>query len=231
MGQKIHPIGFRLGISMDWQAHWFPKYTWQYSFYAIQDQKIRNLVRKVCGQDGGVSRILVERSSSEAIITVNTSRPGIIIGRGGKRVDEMRTAIEKLIGSKVKINIQEIHQPDLDATVVGNSIAEQIERRVPYRRAVNATMQRTMQAGAEGIKVTVSGRLGGADIARSEKHLEGRVPLHTLRARIDFAVCEARTSYGVVGVKVWIHTGRAELIADEDLLQQAVTRPAFDSNN
>jgi len=149
----------------------------------------------------------IERGAQDLVVTINTARPGIIIGRGGTRVDELRGDLEKLTEKRSRLNIQEIRQPELDATLVGQSIAEQLERRVAYRRAVRLAMQRTMQSGALGIKVVVAGRLGGAEIARTDKQKEGRTPLHTLRAQIDFAVSEAKTTFGVIGIKVWIYTG------------------------
>ena len=237
MGQKIHPLGFRVGVTIDWQAHWFPKSMRTYATYAVQDQKIRELIRKTCGQEGGVSKISIERNINDIAggktgtlsVTIHTARPGVIIGRGGKRVDDIKEELQNLTGLKVKLTIQEINQPELDAVIVGRNIAEQLERRVAVRRAMLSAVQRTMQSGALGIKVVVSGRLGGADIARVEKHLEGQVPLHTLRADIDFAVSEAMTTYGVIGVKVWINRGRAELVPDNAFLSQASSRPVFDS--
>jgi small subunit ribosomal protein S3 len=207
MGQKTHPIGFRLGGVQDWRAHWFASKASDYRRLTEEDQKIRGLIQDRYAESGAISRVEIERGAQDLVVTINTARPGIIIGRGGTRVDELRGDLEKLTEKRSRLNIQEIRQPELDATLVGQSIAEQLERRVAYRRAVRLAMQRTMQSGALGIKVVVSGRLGGAEIARTDKQKEGRTPLHTLRAQIDFAVSEAKTTFGVVGVKVWIYTG------------------------
>ncbi len=207
MGQKTHPIGFRLGGVMDWQAHWFAHRGGEYRKLTAEDYSIRSLITKQFGESGAISKIEIERGPQDLVVTINTARPGIIIGRGGQRVDELRAELEKMTEKRARLNIQEVRQPELDAALVGRSIAEQIERRVAYRRAVRLAMQRTMQSGAKGIKVVVSGRLGGADIARTDKQMDGRVPLHTLRAEIDYAVSESHTTYGTVGVKVWIYRG------------------------
>jgi small subunit ribosomal protein S3 len=207
MGQKTHPIGFRLGGVQDWRAHWFASKSSDYRRLTEEDQKIRGLINDQYAESGAISRVEIERGAQDLVVTINTARPGIIIGRGGTRVDELRGDLEKLTAKRSRLNIQEIRQPELDATLVGQSIAEQLERRVAYRRAVRMAMQRTMQSGALGIKVVVSGRLGGAEIARTDKQKEGRTPLHTLRAQIDFAVSEAKTTFGVIGIKVWIYTG------------------------
>ena len=207
MGQKTHPIGFRLGGVQDWRAHWFASKASDYRRLTEEDQKIRGLINGRYAESGAISRVEIERGAQDLVITINTARPGIIIGRGGTRVDELRSDLEKLTEKRSRLNIQEIRQPELDATLVGQSIAEQLERRVAYRRAVRLAMQRTMQSGALGIKVVVAGRLGGAEIARTDKQKEGRTPLHTLRAQIDFAVSEAKTTFGVIGIKVWIYTG------------------------
>lgn len=207
MGQKTHPIGFRLGGVMDWQAHWFAHRGSEYRKLTAEDYSIRQLITGQFGDSGAISKIEIERGPQDLVVTINTARPGIIIGRGGQRVDELRAELEKMTEKRARLNIQEVRQPELDAELVGRSIAEQIERRVAYRRAVRLAMQRTMQSGAKGIKVVVSGRLGGADIARTDKQMEGRVPLHTLRAEIDYAVSVAATTYGTVGIKVWIYRG------------------------
>ncbi len=207
MGQKTHPIGFRLGGVQDWRAHWFASKASDYRRLTEEDQKIRGLINDRYAESGAISRVEIERGAQDLVVTINTARPGIIIGRGGTRVDELRSDLEKLTEKRSRLNIQEIRQPELDATLVGQSIAEQLERRVAYRRAVRLAMQRTMQSGAQGIKIVVAGRLGGAEIARTDKQKEGRTPLHTLRAQIDFAVSEAKTTFGVIGIKVWIYTG------------------------
>lgn len=207
MGQKTHPIGFRLGGVQDWRAHWFASKGSDYRRLTEEDQSIRSLINERYAESGAISRVEIERGAQDLVVTINTARPGIIIGRGGTRVDELKSDLEKLTEKRARLNIQEIRQPELDATLVGEAIAEQLERRVAYRRAVRLAMQRTMQSGALGIKVFVAGRLGGAEIARTDKQLEGRTPLHTLRAQIDFAVSEAKTTFGVIGIKVWIYTG------------------------
>ena len=207
MGQKTHPIGFRLGGVQDWRAHWFASKATDYRNLTEEDQAIRTLIDGRYAESGAISRVEIERGAQDLVVTINTARPGIIIGRGGTRVDDLRADLEKLTQKRSRLNIQEIRQPELDAILVGQAIAEQLERRVAYRRAVRLAMQRTMQSGALGIKVVVSGRLGGAEIARTDKQKEGRTPLHTLRAQIDFAVSEAKTTFGVIGIKVWIYTG------------------------
>ena len=207
MGQKTHPIGFRLGGVMDWEAHWFAARGSEYRKLTAEDYRIRSMILGRYGDSGAVSRVEIERGPQDLVVTINTARPGIIIGRGGQRVDDLRAELEKMTEKRARLNIQEVRQPELDASLVGRSIAEQIERRVAYRRAVRLAIQRTMQSGAQGIKVVVGGRLAGADIARVDKQMEGRVPLHTLRAEIDFAVSEAKTTYGIIGIKVWIYRG------------------------
>jgi small subunit ribosomal protein S3 len=207
MGQKTHPVGFRLGGVMDWQAHWFAHRGSEYKKLTAEDHSIRTLIDKQLGESGAISKIEIERGPQDLVVTINTARPGIIIGRGGQRVDELRGELEKMTEKRARLNIQEVRQPELDAVLVGRSIAEQLERRVAYRRAVRLAIQRTLQSGALGIKVVVSGRLGGADIARTDKQMEGRVPLHTLRAEIDYAVSEAVTTFGTIGIKVWVYKG------------------------
>ncbi|MCH8229411.1 MAG: 30S ribosomal protein S3 [Chloroflexi bacterium] len=229
MGQKTHPIGFRLGGVQDWRAHWFANKASDYRRLTEEDQAIRSLIRTRYAESGAISRVEIERGAQDLVVTINTARPGIIIGRGGTRVDELRADLEKLTAKRARLNIQEIRQPELDATLVGESIAEQLERRVAYRRAVRLAMQRTMQSGALGIKVVVSGRLGGAEIARTDKQKEGRTPLHTLRAQIDFAVSEAKTTFGVIGIKVWIYTGDM-IPSAENLRARSMARLSLGAN-
>ena len=204
MGQKTHPTGFRLGGVIDWQSQWYANNGKNYSLLLNEDRKIREIIMKELGDNGAISKIEIERGSQDISVTVYTARPGIIIGRGGTRVEELKNYLEEQTQNKVRLNINEIRVPELVAKLVGESIAEQLERRVAFRRAVNTAMQRTMQVGALGIKVVISGRLAGADIARTEKYMQGRVPLHTLRAEIDYEISEANTTYGVIGIKVWI---------------------------
>jgi len=207
VGQKTHPIGFRLGGIKDWQAHWFAGRTSEYRALTLEDQAIRRVVQERYGDSGAIASVEIERGPQDLVVTINTARPGIVIGRGGQRVDELRADLESLTRKRARLNIHEMRQPELDATLVARNVAEQLERRVAYRRALRLTMQRTMQAGAQGIKIIVSGRLGGAEIARTDGAMEGRIPLHTLRADIDFAIAEARTTFGQIGVKVWIYKG------------------------
>lgn len=222
MGQKVHPYGFRLGIIRDWQSRWYADK--EYKEFAIEDHKIRTHLRSRLpgmisaagsrrpqrggrGMDAGVSQIEIERMANLIKVTLHTARPGIIIGRGGRGIDEIRAELEKITPRKVQVNVLEIKQPELDAQLVSDAIASQIERRVSFKRAIRLAIARTMQRGGKGIKVIVSGRLGGAEIARSYNDKDGKVPLHTLRADIDYGVTEARTQYGNIGVKVWIYRG------------------------
>ena len=207
MGQKTHPIGFRLGGVIDWQSQWFANKGKEYAKLTNEDREIRDVIVKELGENAAISKIEIERNNQEISITVFTARPGIIIGRGGTRVEELKNFLEKFTNNEIRLNINEIRVPELVAKLVGESIAEQLERRVAFRRAVNTAMQRTMQVGAKGIKVVISGRLAGADIARTEKYHQGRVPLHTVRADIDYEISEANTTYGVIGIKVWIYKG------------------------
>ena len=207
MGQKTHPTGFRLGGVIDWQSQWYANNVKSYANLLNEDRYIRDVITKELGENGAISKIEIERGSQDISITVYTARPGIIIGRGGTRVEELKKFLEEKTNNTVRLNINEIRVPELVAKLVGENIAEQLERRVAFRRAVNTAMQRTMQVGAGGIKVVISGRLAGADIARTEKYMQGRVPLHTLRADIDYEISEANTTYGVIGIKVWIYKG------------------------
>ena len=206
MGNKTHPIGFRLGITAEWQARWFAGKPREYRELVDEDLTIRKVLDDAY-EDAGISRVDIERGSSEVVLTIQTARPGIVIGRGGQKVEEIRKEIEKQIRGRVRLNVQEIRQPELDAYLVARNIADQLERRIAYRRAIRLALTRTMQAGAQGIKIICAGRLGGADIARREKAMAGRVPLHTLRANIDFSIAEAATDFGRIGVKTWIFKG------------------------
>jgi small subunit ribosomal protein S3 len=204
LGRKVHPVGFRIGIIRDWQGKWYSDRN--YTAFLQEDIKLRNAVMSKY-QEAAISKVDIDRQANEVSITVHTARPGIVIGRGGQRVDEMRQFLEKLIGKKVRLNIQEIRQPELDAALVSRSIAEQLERRIAYRRAMKQSMFRTMQAGAKGIRILCSGRLAGAEIARRQLMHQGRVPLHTIRADIDYGFSEAHTTMGRLGIKVWIYKG------------------------
>ncbi len=204
MGQKTNPIGNRLGIIRGWESNWFGGK--DFASKVVQDTKIRQYLNARI-QKGGIARIVIERTLKRITITIHTSRPGIIIGKGGTEVDNIREEIRQLTGMDVQINIIEIRKPELDAAIVAESIAKQIESRINYRRAIKMAIQSSMRAGAEGIKVRISGRLNGAEMARSEEFKDGRTPLHTFRADIDYSLKEAQTVYGKIGVKVWICKG------------------------
>lgn len=206
MGHKVHPVGFRLGITRDWQAHWFADRSSQFKALLIEDIRFRKAIWDHY-PDAGIARVEIERGPHEVAVTIHTARPGIVIGRGGQRVEEVRKILETGSGKRVRINIQEVRQPELDAFLVARNVADQIQRRLSHRRAIKQTVTRTMQAGAKGVKILLSGRLGGAEIARVDKEAQGQVPLHTLRADIDFGLAEARTTMGRIGVKVWINRG------------------------
>jgi len=212
MGQKTNPIGNRLGIIRGWDSNWYGGK--EFGLKVVEDEKIRNYL-KARIQKGGIGKIVIERTLKRVTVTIHTSRPGIIIGKGGNEVDRIREELKKLSGKEVQINIVEIRKPELDATIVGESIAKQIESRINYRRAIKMAIQSTIRTGAEGIKVRISGRLNGADMARSEEYKEGRTPLHTFRADIDYAISEAQTVYGKIGLKVWICKG--EVFTKRDL--------------
>lgn len=216
MGQKANPIGQRLGIIRGWESNWFGGKN--YSDKIVEDEKIRNYLKARLAK-GSISKIVIERTMKLITVTVHTARPGIIIGKGGKEVDKLKEEIKKLTKKEVQINIFEIKRPELDARLVADSIARQIEGRISFRRAIKMAIASTMRMGAEGIKVKCSGRLAGAEIARVEGYMEGRVPLHTLRADIDYALSEAHTQYGRIGVKVWICKG--ELYGKRDLSPNA----------
>ncbi len=212
MGQKTNPIGIRLGIIKGWDSNWYGGK--DYSEKLVEDEKIRGYLKARLAK-GSISKIVIERTLKLVTVTINTARPGIIIGKGGKEVDKLKEELKKLTKKEVQINIFEIKRPETDARLVADSIARQIEGRISFRRAAKMAMASTMRMGAEGIKIKVSGRLGGAEMARTEGYKEGRTPLHTLRADIDYAVAEAHTSYGRIGVKVWICKG--EIIGKRDL--------------
>ena len=204
MGQKVHPIGMRVGIIRDWDAKWYAEK--EYAEFLHEDLRIRKFIATKLA-DAAVSTIEIERAANRVNISIHTAKPGMVIGKGGSEVENLRKELNKLTGKRVNINIVEIKKPDLDAKLVGEGIARQLENRVAFRRAQKQAIQRAMRAGAKGIKTQVSGRLNGADIARSEGYSEGTVPLHTLRADIDYAWEEADTTYGKLGVKVWIYRG------------------------
>jgi small subunit ribosomal protein S3 len=204
MGHKVHPIGFRLGILYPWQSKWYADKN--YTSLLHEDLSIRKMVLERL-HDAAVSRVELERNANQVIVTIHTAKPGIVIGRGGQKVDELRTALEKLSSRRVRVNIVEIRQPELDAYLVSRSVAEQLERRVAFRRAMKQAVTRTMQRGARGVRIQVAGRLGGSEMSRRETEKEGRVPLHTIRADVDFGHSEAATTFGRIGVKCWIYRG------------------------
>jgi small subunit ribosomal protein S3 len=204
LGHKVHPLGFRLGVIRNWQAKWYAEKS--YVDFLQEDLKLRQAIESGYAE-AGVSLVEIERQANKVSITIHTARPGVVIGRGGQRVDEMRALLESLIGKRIQLSILEIQQPELDAFLVARAVAEQIEHRVAFRRAMKQAMFRTMQAGAKGMRISCAGRLGGTEIARREVMHQGQVPLHTLRADIDYGLTEARTTLGRIGVKVWIYRG------------------------
>jgi small subunit ribosomal protein S3 len=208
MGQKVHPVGIRLGITRDWSSRWFAD-TKNFAEYVQTDSRIRKMLRKRLAQ-ASVSRIYIERPARKAHITIHTARPGIVIGKKGEDIEKLRADVAEMLAlpiGDVRINIAEIRKPELDAQLVAEGIAQQLERRVMFRRAMKRAVTNTMRLGAQGVKIKVGGRLNGAEIARSEWYREGRVPLHTFRADIDYGFAEAKTTYGVIGVKVWVCKG------------------------
>jgi len=212
MGQKVNPIGLRLGIIRGWDSSWFGGDS--FSDKLIEDHKIRKyIIARI--PKGGISKIIIERTLKRITITVHTARPGVVIGKGGAEVDRIKEELKKITGKDVQINIFEIKRPELDAKLVGQSVAQQLEARISYRRAMKQAIASAVRVGAQGIKIKVSGRLGGAEMARTEQYKEGRIPLHTLRADIDYAVSEAQTVYGKIGIKVWIFKG--EVYGKRDL--------------
>ena len=204
MGQKTHPIGFRLGINKPWISNWYGGK--KYSDYVAEDIILRKYINQRLF-NAGISSISIDRTSKKLTITINTSRPGIVIGKGGKDVDQLREEIKQLSEIETQVNVSEIKRPEMDPKLVGENIGQQLIKKISYRRAVKKAIQSTMRMGAEGIRIRVAGRLGGADIARRETFMEGRVPLQTLRSDINFAITEARTTYGIIGLKVWICNG------------------------
>ena len=204
MGRKVHPVGFRLGISSEWESNWYAEK--QYTELLHEDIAIRNLVEKEL-QRAGVARIALERSANKVDVTLHTAKPGIVIGKQGANVERIRSLIERKVGKKVNLRIEEIKVPETNARLIAESIAEQIQRRVAYRRAMKHAIQQAMRRGAKGVKIKMSGRLGGAEMSRTVTEMEGRVPLHTLRADIEFATVHAHTTYGRIGVKVWVYKG------------------------
>lgn len=212
MGQKVNPIGLRLGIVKGWDSAWFGGK--DFSDKIVEDHKIREYIN-VRIPKGGISKVVIERTLKRITLTIHTARPGVVIGKGGSEVDKIKEELKKLTGKDLQINIFEIKRPELDAKLVGESVAQQLQARISYRRAMKQAIASAIRVGAQGIKIKVSGRLGGAEMARSEQYKEGRIPLHTLRADIDYAISEAQTVYGKIGIKVWIFKG--EVFGKRDL--------------
>ena len=221
MGQKTNPIGLRLGIIKGWDSNWYGGK--DFSAKLVEDDKIRKYLNARLGK-AGISKIAIERSLKYVTVTIFTARPGMIIGKGGEEVDKLKKELVKLTGKEIQININEIKRPELDAYIVASSIAKQIEGRVSFRRAIKTAVAGTMRIGAEGIKIMISGRVGGAEMSRAESYKEGRIPLHTLRADIDYSLVEAHTSYGRLGIKVWICKG--EIYGKPELVPTSVNAPA-----
>jgi len=214
MGQKVNPIGLRLGFIKGWESNWFGGK--DFASKLVEDEKIRKYISaRIPNPRAGISKIAIERTLKRLTITIHTARPGVVIGKAGSEVDKIKEELKKLTGKDVQINISEIKRPELDAKLVGESVAQQISNRVSYRRAMKQAIANSMRVGAQGIKIKVSGRLGGAEMARDETYKEGRIPLHTIRANIDYAIVEAQTVYGKIGVKVWIFKG--EIYGKPDL--------------
>ena len=204
MGQKVSPVGFRLGVNRTWDSRWYADK--DYATLLYQDVKLREFLEKKL-KPAGISRIIIERAAKKLVVTLHAGRPGVIIGKKGADIEVLRKEVSTFAKADVALNIIEIRKPELDARLVAEGVASQLERRVSFRRAMKRAVQSTLRLGGQGIRITVGGRLGGVDIARSERYLEGRVPLHTLCAHIDYAVAEALTTYGIIGVKVWIYKG------------------------
>ncbi len=224
MGHKVHPIGFRLGVVKGWQSRWYAER--DYKDLLAEDFKLRKTIQKELS-NASISKIEIERAAANQVtIIIHTAKPGIVIGKSGEKVDKLRAYLEKETRKRVRLNIIEIRQPELDAYLVGRSIAEQLEKRVSFRRAMKQAVQRTMRANAKGIRVVCGGRLGGAEIARSEKEIEGKIPLHTLRADIDYGLAEAHTTFGVIGIKVWIYKGDVLPNKRREMTESATETPS-----
>jgi len=219
MGQKVNPVGIRLGIVKDWASRWYAS-SKEFSDTLCADLKVRDFLRKKLAQ-AGVSRIQIDRPARNARVVIHTARPGVIIGKSGKEVEVLRDEVSKIVNVPVHVSIEEVRKPELDAKLVAESVAQQLERRIMFRRAMKRAVTTALRSGALGIKISVSGRLGGSEIARTEWYREGRVPLQTFRADIDYALAEAYTTYGVIGVKVWIFKG--EVLGDKATAQNETT--------
>lgn len=219
MGQKVHPTGFRLAVTRNWNSRWFAKDK-EFGAMLAEDVRVREYLKRKL-KAASVGRVLIERPAKNARITVFSARPGVIIGKGGDDIDSLKSDLQRLMGVPVHVNIEEIRKPEVDAQLIADSIAQQLEKRIMFRRAMKRAMQNAMRAGAQGIKVAASGRLNGIEIARTEWYREGRVPLHTLRAMIDYATSEAQTTYGIIGIKVWVYKG--DLLPNGEMPADAAT--------
>jgi len=219
VGQKVHPKGFRLGIIRTWDSNWYADK--DYSELLHEDYRVRKLVKERF-YTAGISKVEIQRTGNRVRVTIHTAKPGIVIGRGGSEVEKLKIELSVMTGKNININIQEIKRPELDAQIVAENVAQQLEKRISFRRAMKQTVQRTMRVGALGMKIAISGRLGGAEIARTEWYAEGKVPLHTLRADIDYGFAEANTTYGKIGIKVWINRGEVIPEAKQRPKQKAV---------
>ena len=221
MGQKVNPTGLRLGVNRTWDSRWYADD--KFTDYLHEDLKIKEFLKEKLAQ-AGISRIVIERPAKKARVTIHSARPGVVIGKKGQDIENLRKEIQKMTESEVQLNILEVRKPELDAQLVADSVAQQLERRVAFRRAMKRVMQSALRLGAEGIKVSCSGRLGGAEIARTEYYREGRVPLHTLRAKIDYGFCTANTTMGAIGIQVWVYHG-------EVLPGQKAPQPALEGTS
>jgi small subunit ribosomal protein S3 len=219
VGQKVHPKGFRIGIIRGWDSNWYADR--DYTELLHEDYRVRKLVKERF-YTAGISKVEIQRTGSRVRVTIHTAKPGIVIGRGGSEVEKLKVELSTMTGKNININIQEIKKPELDAQIVAENVAQQLEKRISFRRAMKMTVQRTMRVSAVGMKIAISGRLGGAEIARTEWYSEGKVPLHTLRADIDYGFAEANTTYGKIGIKVWINRGEVAPEAKQKPKQKAV---------
>ncbi|PKM76868.1 MAG: 30S ribosomal protein S3 [Firmicutes bacterium HGW-Firmicutes-15] len=219
MGQKVHPKGFRIGIIRGWDSNWYADR--DYTELLHEDYRVRKLVKERF-YTAGISKVEIQRTGNRVRVTIHTAKPGIVIGRGGSEVEKLKVELSTMTGKNININIQEIKKPELDAQIVAENVAQQLEKRISFRRAMKQTVQRTMRVGGIGMKIAISGRLGGAEIARTEWYSEGKVPLHTLRADIDYGFAEANTTYGKIGIKVWINRGEIAPEARQRPKQKAV---------
>lgn len=226
MGQKVHPIGIRLGITKDWTAKWYADGK-DFADYLNTDLQVREFLKKRLAQ-ASVSRIQIERPARNAKITIHTARPGVVIGKKGEDIERLRVELVKMMGVPVNVNIEEIRKPELDAQLVAENVAQQLERRMMFRRVMKRTVTNTMRVGAKGIRIAAAGRLNGAEIARTEWYREGRVPLHTFRADIDYGFAEALTTYGIIGIKVWIFKG--EVIGSQEVAPQTPAKTKAKTN-